>query len=95
MELKTGVNTLPNSQNNLNTATPTPQHRRPALAVLDEVTSAVSEQAAAQLYGQLHSEAITCLRCDWLADLRPVSGATTEAHACTAIVTECWFGFDP
>jgi putative ATP-binding cassette transporter len=36
-------------------------HRRPALAVLDEVTSAVSEQAAAQLYGQLHAEGVTCL----------------------------------
>lgn len=41
-----------------------PARRRPALAVLDEVTSAVSEQAAAQLYGQLHSEGITCLRYD-------------------------------
>ena len=44
---------------------PNPTHRRPSLAVLDEVTSAVSEQAAAQLYGQLHAEGITCLRCGW------------------------------
>lgn len=40
-----------------------PSCRRPSLAVLDEVTSAVSEQAATQLYGQLHAEGITCLRC--------------------------------
>ncbi|KAL4434207.1 hypothetical protein ABPG75_000648 [Micractinium tetrahymenae] len=36
-------------------------HRRPALAVLDEVTSAVSEAAAVQLYRELHSEGITCV----------------------------------
>lgn len=36
-------------------------HRRPALAVLDEVTSAVSEATAAQLYSELHAEGITCV----------------------------------
>lgn len=36
--------------------------RRPALAVLDEVTSAVSEATAAQLYSELHAEGITCVR---------------------------------
>ncbi|KAL4860116.1 ATP-binding cassette sub-family D member 4 [Chlorella vulgaris] len=36
-------------------------HRCPAVAVLDEPTSAVSEDAAAQLYGQLHAAGVTCI----------------------------------
>ncbi|PSC73387.1 ATP-binding cassette sub-family D member 4 [Micractinium conductrix] len=35
--------------------------RRPPLAVLDEVTSAVSEAAAAALYGELHAAGVTCV----------------------------------
>lgn len=36
-------------------------YRCPAVAVLDEPTSAVSEDAAAQLYAQLHSAGVTCI----------------------------------
>ena len=39
-----------------------PWCRRPALAVLDEVTAAVSEEAAQQLYGEMHADGITCVR---------------------------------
>ena len=36
-------------------------HARPALALLDEPTSALGAEGAAQLYAALHSAGVTCL----------------------------------
>lgn len=50
------------------------------LAVLDEVTSAVSEEAARQLYAQLHADSITCIRYRLLLLLPWLCGRSGDAQ---------------
>ena len=56
--------------------------RRPSLAILDEPTSAVSEEAAAQLYGQLQVAGITCIR--WATTTGDATAPPTTSRAALA-----------
>jgi hypothetical protein len=50
--------------------------------VLDEVTSAVSEDAAQQLYGEMHADGITCVR--WVGGVAGSGGVLLAEKLCSS-----------